>query len=347
MIKDKLFIFPTHKQIEYICSKDLPYNIYIVSRERVEKKDVTVISENTVKDLNEDIDVLCCHEESLYWAYAFGKMGWKYQFLPHVLNILTKDKFKDYISRYNILNTRYSKEFSNINNYPIVAKPIIGFGSIGVKMIDSKSMYAQLLERKNEILTRVEPYRDKYFRNIDNYYIYEEYIAGEFYRTPFVVYDKVIKYIFPIRGKSKTERNNSDFHWTDFEYGDKERIIAPELKKKLYDLLDAFGLVSGVYVAEFIISEENKIYLLEFSPRQTSERIIKLIKLASGVDLEQMAIDIFLKDVFFSQPKENSVRMIIQHTDIVVPIDNYKIIECQKEQSVYGDKISTVYCERI
>lgn len=350
MNKNKLIIFPTNKQLEYICEKKPSYNIYIISHDNINMNQMGVIqlNEQTIKTLGTDVDVLCCHEEGLYWINTFGNKDWNYQFSPKLFELLEKDKFKDYLSAHNILNAKYSKGIENIDKYPIISKPIIGFGSIGVKKINNQTEFNKQLNAYNQIqmLSRIKPYKEKYFSSIENIFIFEEFIAGTFYRTPFIVYDNTIKYVFPIKGITTTFRENSDFHWTDFEYGESERRIASDICITLENLLNVFELKSGVYVAEFIVSKDNNIYLLELSPRQTSERIAKIIELSTGIDLEKIAIDIFFHEATINISCERHIRMKITRSSSIMEDIDYKIIEIQKEQSVYGDNIITVYSER-
>lgn len=351
MSKNKLIIFPTRKQLDYICEKELNYNIYIISHDNLStnKKGIVILNEHTVKELGEEVDVLCCHEESIYWSNVFGNRKWNYQFSTQMFDLLEKDKFKDYLSEHGILNAMYKKRVEDINRYPIIAKPIIGFGSIGVKKVNNEIEYKQQLSDYNlkKMISRINPYKEKYFTSVDNVFIFEEFISGTFYRTPFIVYENNIKHIFPTKGNETTYRENSDFHWTDFEYGESERAIALDMFAVLKQLLILFGLKNGVYVAEFIVSKNNEIYLLELSPRQTSERIAKLIQLSTGVDLEKIAIDIFLDNATITTSCERFIRMQIKRSCPIMEDKNYKLIEVHEEKSVYGDNIIIIYSERM
>ena len=357
MSRKKLIIFPTKKQLDYINNFSIEYELYIILHnfecERVRTKKYIIISEvyfteAIENELGTEVDVLCCHEESLYWLKKFGNKKWNYQFSTVLLDLLTKDKFKDYLFKYKILNSKYSKDINGIIMYPIIIKPIIGFGSIGVKKVNN---YFELKKyedtyNKEKLCSKIKPYQEKYFDKTDNIFIYEEYINGFFYRTPFVVLKNEIKFIFPIKGKSVTYRKNSDFHWTDFEYGNDEKKIVPLIYNVLKKLLDIFELKNGVYVAEFIISTNEDVYLLEMSPRQTSSRISKLIELATGLDLEKMAIEIFLSSSQVIKLDNCNIRMRIERDKTSFNDNKYKIVEVQEEISVYGDKIMVIYYER-
>ena len=358
MSRKKLIVFPTEDQVKYICSIVSDYEFYILMHSSVNvsmlPKDNRVIllcggsSEELIENIGVDVDVLCCHEEGLYWLKKFGHIGWNYQFSTEIFELLTKNKFKDYLLKHSIPNADYCEKISDIKSYPIIIKPIIGFGSIGVKKINNLSELKNYLNEyyKDVINSKIKPYKDKYFDINDNSFILENYISGCFYRTPFVVLENEVKYIFPIIGKETTYKKNSDFHWTDFEYGADEREIAVKLQPILNKLSLLFKLKSGVYVAEFILSDQGEVYLLELSPRQTSNRIARLVKLAAGLDMEKLAVDIFLSDVDNKSLANRNIRMRIERNSDRLDESIYSVIDSIEETSVYGDIIQTIYYEK-
>lgn len=318
-------------------------------KDAVEQDNIRCIMDGEEKTLGNDIDVLCCHEEGMYWLRTHGILKWNNLFLPDMVNLVTKKSFKDYIIENCIKTANYCENAEYIQEYPMIAKPIIGFGSIGVKRIENEEDLRSYLSQTSleEMQARIKPYKDRYFEDIENSVIFEEFIPGDFYRTPFVVYGNEIKYVFPVKGKKTTYRKNSDYHWTDFEYGDAERKMVPYLNDTLKRLMNLFELQNGVYVAEFIVSKDNEVYLLEFSPRQTSDRIARIIQLASGIDLEKLAIDLFLGCNLPEMLSKRTIRMQILRSQDVRPETNYVFIEKKEEGSVYGDKITTMYTEKV
>lgn len=347
----KLIIFPTKKQLKYLESKSSIDDFYVLVRDNdvVEQENIRCIIDSDKNILENDMDVLCCHEEGMYWLRIHGRSKWNNIFAPDMVNLVNKKSFKDYLIKNDIRTANYCENTEHIQGYPIVVKPIIGFGSIGVKRIENKEDLKSYLAKKTleDMYARIKPYKDRYFEDIENSVIFEEFISGDFYRTPFVVYDNEIKYVFPVKGIKTTYRKNSDYHWTDFEYGDNERKMVPYLNDSLQRLLTLFELQNGVYVAEFIISEEKEAYLLEFSPRQTSERIARIIQLASGIDLEKLAIDLFLGYNLPEISLHRTIRMQILRSQDVSLETNYLFIEKKEEGSVYGDKIMIMYTEKV
>ena len=349
-MSDKLLVFPTIEQLHYLSKIKSDEKIYFVPRFETDIAQTVfpTVTETTVDALGENVDVLCCHEEGMYWIRNFGNPKWQYPFSVKMLNLLTKNQFKDYISACGIRNAHYVEKISDISQYPVVIKPIIGFGSIGIKRAENESECREQLCAVNqtELIKGIAPYKNKYFKNVSNRFIFEEYIDGVFYRTPFVVAQKRIRYVFPVRGNKTTPRTSSDFHWTEFEYGVCEREMAAKLSDELEKLVALFDLKDGVFVAEFLVTDTEKIYLLELSPRQTSGRIAKVIELAEGIRLEDLAVDLFLHRPLKKCTCKKSIRMQIIRADRYVPDYGYRIVQTQREKSVYGDAILTVYCER-
>ncbi|MGN0505502.1 MAG: ATP-grasp domain-containing protein [Lachnospiraceae bacterium] len=356
-MSNKLIVFPTKYQIDYICNTETNMgNLYIVCRVEMdnykfEKRNVAFIdkeieNEELVKILSKDVDVLCCHEEGLYWLKEKGNRYWHFQFSNVVFELLTKDKFKKFLSKNKILN---AKCYENELEFPVIAKPIIGFGSIGVKKIDSeielKKYYSDYEDKV--LCSGLKVYQENYFNGEKNSILFEEYISGTFYRTPFIIYNNQVTYIFPVRGNKTANRDNSDFHWSDFEYGQEEKRISVLLKPVLEKLIMLFGLEKGVYVCEFIISDKGEVYLLEFSPRQTSDRIAKIIFLATGIDIEKIAIDIFLTEPVFDNLHDRDIRMLISRNNVIEEnMNKYSLVDKLQEKSVYGDSIVSMYYEK-
>lgn len=361
MDNELLIVFPQGKQLEYIAQiVDEQMVIYIVLQNTIpehawlKKTNFVYVDKECSKNeickiIPSKVRVLCCHEEALYWLKNKGQENWNYSFDNIIFKHLTKVDFKKYIKEngITIANIFFKKE--DINNFPVILKPSIGFGSIGVKKINNMEEL-EFYEKNynNEInRSRIAQYANKYFEFEDNSYIFETFISGDFYRVPFLVCDGKIRNVFPVRGISKTIKEISDFHWTEFEYGENERILAKRMKNLLQSVIELYKAYNGSFIAEIMIDNNGNLYLLEFSPRQTSSRISKLIYYATGVDLEQGAIDIiFSKKSFVSLHNKNVKLLIHRGKKINEDIMGYRLIEKEVDHSVFNDDINILYYEK-
>lgn len=360
MQKKLLVVFPQGKQIEYIKQTvDSQLEVFVVLQRNSDKYKpesfVTYINKDCTKEeikkiLSKSVNVLCCHEESLYWVKCKGQKGWKYSFDSILLNHLTKIEFKKYMKKNNINIINYELSKRSYLSFPLVAKPSIGFGSIGVKEIRNIKDLVEYEENFNNVLrkSQVEKYKVIYFSEENNSYILEQYISGEFYRIPFLVCDGVINQIFPVHGINKIYKENSDFHWTVFEYGEEEKKVANEVRSLLQSIIELYNAVNGAFVAEVMVSDGGEIFLMEFSPRQTSTRISKLIYYATGIDIEKAALDIFCGKRNFDISYDRCVKMIIRREkETDTNIEGYKRIANENEYSIFNDEINVQYYEKI
>lgn len=219
-IKKILLIFPTRNQLEYIKKQYPNYSVNVVTHnsEWAIEEGYKVITDD-IDLVDENVDVLCCHEEGMYWLKSYRMNSWNLQYSDMIFDLLAKDKFKLFLNDNDVKNARFWYEENNTMNYPIIMKPVIGFGSIAVKKIVNHAELEKGLTKWNqeELLKMINPYKDKYFSELENYFILEEYINGGFYRTPFVMINGKIVCMFPIKGIATSFRDNSDFHWTEFE----------------------------------------------------------------------------------------------------------------------------------
>lgn len=305
MEDEVIVVFPTEKQLDYLMQQKIENLFVILQSDELRHAALLKRGNCIIKDKDGDkleslrkrkANVLCCHEEALYWAGINGSRRWNYQFDKKYFDLMTKDSFKDYVSYNGIKNAKYKSEFCTDMNYPVIAKPVIGFGGIGVKSLSNVKEAIEYIEGYNSMIKNsvIKKYQDMYFPNKENNCIFEEKIKGDFYRTPFIVDHQNRKWIFPIKGNDVSSESASDFHWVGFEYSSHEMDISIKAEPFFDDLVRVFQLLPGVYIAEFIVTEEGDFFLLEFSPRQTSSRISKVVEFAAGIDLEIAAVDLFL-----------------------------------------------------
>lgn len=361
MKKEVLIVFPSLKQISYLNTIQLnDFKIYIILQNSynysenhctnivfVKKDDMTYVE--ILK--NKKLAVLCCHEEAIYWLRIHKSYNWELQFNELYLSLLEKHHFKEFVQQKNVSIAKYTLNIEEIDNYPIIAKPTIGFGSIGVQTLNNRLMCEEYIKNFNQMIdtSGIHKYQEIYFLDKSNTFIFETPINGEFYRTPFIVESGVCKYVFPVRGISKLLKKASDYHWVEFEYNLSEPVNKVGMESIVKVLIKEFSLADGTYVAEFIQNSNKELYLLEFSPRQTSERIGHVIFLATGIDIELETLSMFLKEQSFQNILENKqIRLRIERSNTrFKPLKQYTLIEENCEYSVYDDKILCKYYEKM
>lgn len=361
MEKEALIVFPTTRQISYLSTMSLNnLKIYIVLQNpynysKIHYKDIVFVEkENSevIKVLkNKKLKVLCCHEEAIYWIRINKSNNWILQFNELYFSLLEKHNFKKFLQSKNIFLAKYTLDINDIANYPIIAKPTIGFGSIGVHLLTNKSMCEKYTENFNQMINNsgIYKYQKKYFPDKTNTFMFETQIEGNFYRTPFIIQSGICKYVFPVKGVSKSRKKVSDYNWVEFEYSLSQTYNKVQMESIINILIKDFSLADGVYVAEFIENKNNELYLLEFSPRQTSERIAHIIFLATGIDIELEAISIFLQNKPVHDIQKNKqIRLRIEKSNNQFkPLKKYILIENNYESSVYNEKIACKYYEKI
>lgn len=359
---NKIYLFASKRQIEQVVSSAYDdQKIVLVVRNCDYSKYIG--NENIVFVSADDIDfiyklkaqparLLCCHEEGIYWLKEYNSSLWEIGFNTDYFNVVTKSDFK-YCMRENGVNTaRLFNSKKEISNFPVIAKPDIGFGSIGVQMINSLQELDEYTNHFDDMIScsGIKKYHNLYFKNRKNFPVYEEFILGDFYRTPFVIENGKCKDIFPVKGITISSKRNSSFHWTEFEYDPKYSLECETARNVAKHLTRLFKLRNGSYVMEFIIDVHGKLWLLEFSPRQTSGRISHLIELSVGFSFEEVAVKLFehspITSPQYSGAKTIRLRLEQEGRDFPCIDSSYTLIEKQKEKSVYNDVINCCYYEK-
>ena len=364
MDSKRLIIFPSSRQISLLCAISLQEDasIYVVLHSKDELHDVP---ENRIifvccDDLagvsslrNNDMSVLCCHEEAVFWAGKYKGNGWEFSFDREYFGLLEKHIFKSFAQRHGIPSGRYMLGTEEITKFPVIAKPSIGFGSICVRNIECMSEAENYVQNFDAAVraSAIYSYQAKYFDGRKNIPVFEDVIDGRFYRTPFIAEGMKCKRLFPSLGITKRKKDSTDFNWIEFEYSSEDAVNTAEKIINLHNvLIEAFGLKDGVYISEFILSGSNEPVLLEFSPRQPSSRINRMIYFSEGIDLEQEAILYFFDKEHHRQDKERShdVRLRLQGSGVSFPeLTGYESVHDISEVSVHREKIQCKYFRKL
>lgn len=294
-----IFIFPKTKQIKYLTINKSPTDKYFIickeKRENVSNNGIVFLEPTEKIFLTKTAIVVPCSEEGIYWLKNNYGDNMILRFSQTCLELLDKKLFKKYISKNGVVCPQLYR--CEALDYPIIAKPSFGFGSIGVKKIDGETERDKYLESFNDIIqsTEIKKFKDCYFKDMNDEVIFEEYIEGDFFSIPFYVSNGVCKKAYLVEGNKTRDNKWTDFMWTEFcikaeqQSGYKYNLCLEVLNK----LVDLFKLQCGVFMAEVIVNNAECI-LLEFSPRQPGGKISELVYSSMGIDLDILALDVVM-----------------------------------------------------
>lgn len=358
-----LIIFPTNRQIEYLIKIEYHQKIFILLQDQLNfkylnDKHLVFLCKDDFEQIQylykKELTVLCCHEEAVYWLKENLSIYWHYNFSKEYFEILDKINFKRFLIKNDILCADYTLDINMVNHYPLIAKPSIGFGSIGVMNIKNRSDAKNYINNFDTMIqnSAIYKYQKKYFPNIKNQFLFEEKINGNFYRTSVIVKNGVCVNLFPVYGISPINKKYSDFHWEEFELDLNDKNINKfEMKNIVNKLIGILRLGDGVFIIEFIQNSNNEILLLEFSPRQTSERISKLIYLATGIDIELYAINAFLKNESIDKDLHETqivrLRLENQKNQLNDIPKGYYLLNSENDTSLYDNNINLRYYKKL
>lgn len=350
-----LVIAPTQRVLDILSevmrANQIQGNVYVklIGKDRPTKipASITLVDDAEILQAK-SLKVLCCSEEAIYWLAHNKGPEWTLQFFPSYLGMLDKLSFKEFAMNHRLPICLYWTAAVDITEFPVVGKPSIGFASMGVQYLGSDEECQQYEDNFSSVMAAsvVEKYRRTYFPDVNNTPVFEREIRGDFFRTSFVVQNRKCTECFPVKGVTQSDVPERMYSWIEFEYTHRKNSVYASTISMLDRLTDAFALSDGVYVAEFIGTPAGELYLLEFSPRITSQRIANLIHYATGVDLERGMVYLFLGLDFSVKPCcRKTVRLRIERTtDSFAPMgDDYVMYPVNMETSAHGDSVICKY----
>ena len=164
--------------------------------------------------------------------------------------------------------------------YPIITKPSDRSGSLGVTKIEMPSQF----------YPAVELAMDKSFKHQA---MVEEFIEGREISVEFISYNSV-HYPLQITDKVTTEAP----HFVELEHH-QPSTLSEEMFTTIYDItknaLNALGLTNGASHAEYKITKEGRIAIMEIGGRMGGDFIgSDLVRLSTGYDFVKGVIDVAL-----------------------------------------------------
>ena len=272
--------------------------------------------ENLIK--NEcNIKVLCCHEEGIYWLRNNLKCSMSLTFNKECIKMTNKWETYRIFKKSNIPCVNKTISCDKINEFPIIAKPNIGFGSIGVQKINNREDLDGYIKKFDNMMKHsiVEEDRKIFFENEVNFPIFEECIENDqFFSVPFIVDSNKKITIFPVVGLRKENTTASNYKWATFMYGNDilNKEIYNRIKNIVQDITDKWIREPSVNLVEMVYDLGNdKLNVLEFSPRTVGGRISKMIEYAIGLNLDNISIDLFFGiNNFTIKEKKNKMTIL-------------------------------------
>ena len=178
------------------------------------------------------------------------------------------------------LNNEDVKEILNSLQYPIIVKPSDRSGSLGVTKVETSA----------DLVSAIEYAMGKSFKHQA---MVEEFIEGREISVEFISYNGT-HYPLQITDKVTTEAP----HFVELEHH-QPSTLSEEMFTIIYDItkkaLNALGLTNGASHAEYKITKEGRIAIMEIGGRMGGDFIgSDLVRLSTGYDFVKGVIDVAL-----------------------------------------------------
>lgn len=248
-------------------------------------------------------------------AYVAEKMGLVGNTYEVAMRANNKYLMRQAFSAVGILCPAYQKvtSFEQLDTkslrFPIIVKPTDRSGSLGIAKV----------ERPDDLKAAVETALDCSFKHES---IVEEFVEGREISVEFISYQGV-HYPLQITDKVTTEAP----HFVELEHH-QPADLTEEQYTEIYDLtqkaLDALGVTNGASHAEYKITAEGEIYVMEIGARMGGDFIgSDLVQLSTGYDFLKGVIDVALgrfEEPVFSESRHAGVYFLCGETKHLEPI---------------------------
>lgn len=229
------------------------------------------------------------------------------------------------------------KEVQNslrIFHYPIIVKPSDRSGSLGVTKVESAA----------ELDSAIEIAIEKSFKHQA---MVEEFIEGREISVEFISY-KGEHYPLQITDKVTTEAP----HFVEIEHH-QPSTLSEDMFDSIYDItknaLNALGLTNGASHAEYKITNDGRIVIMEVGGRMGGDFIgSDLVRLSTGYDFLKGVIDVALGE--FKEPVKtlnmySGVYFLCKETEYLKPVidNNVQFIEIVKAE-ITDKEVRNVKC---
>lgn len=209
--------------------------------------------------------------------------------------------------------------------YPLIVKPSDRSGSLGVTKVLSPEELAPAVEKAISVSFKKQA-------------MVEEFIEGREISVEFISY-KGTHYPLQITDKVTTEAP----HFVELEHH-QPSTLSDDLFAKIYDItktaLNALGLTNGASHAEYKITSEGRIAVMEIGGRMGGDFIgSDLVRLSTGYDFVKGVIEVALGE--FEEPKKtihkhSGVYFLCKETESIKPI----FVNCQSHPEIIQCEIT-------
>lgn len=218
--------------------------------------------------------------------------------------------------------------------YPLIVKPSDRSGSLGVTKVLSPEELAPAVENAISVSFKKQA-------------MIEEFIEGREISVEFISY-KGTHFPLQITDKVTTEAP----HFVELEHH-QPSTLSDDMFAKIYDItktaLNALGLTNGASHAEYRITPEGRIVVMEIGGRMGGDFIgSDLVRLSTGYDFVKGVIDVALGE--FEEPKKtiskhSGVYFLCKETESIKPIledwqSHPEIIQCE----ITDNELRSVQC---
>ncbi|WP_231977792.1 ATP-grasp domain-containing protein [Streptomyces sp. TLI_053] len=167
------------------------------------------------------------------------------------------------------------RAFGRRNGYPFILKPVDGSASRGITLVDDESsMEAAALAFEADS------------RSAESSWIAEEFLCGpEFSVETFS--GEGHHHVLAVTEKFKTDNFVEVGHLVPARIADEDRVA---LEAEVTALLDAVGLTEGPAHTEVVLTSRGP-RVVETHSRPGGDGIVELVRLATGLDMQQLTFD--------------------------------------------------------
>lgn len=240
----------------------------------------------------------CIDQANVTACYIGEKLGLPIPYsYKTALNVTDKSLMKEIMMRNKIPTSRFQKvsNLLDINisnfNFPLIVKPVDSNSSKGVKKIQSKDLINRYLSEAKEL-------------SKDGNAIIEEYIEGkEIGIDCYIKNGKAEVLMVKERRKIELKDNTQQIYgcfWPD----NLRSTTLNRITEIATDIAKTFNLDNTPLMIQ-AIANNNDINVIEFAPRIGGGESFRIIKLSTGFDIVEAAIDSYLNnnvEVTFKDP---------------------------------------------